>query len=317
MVKKLCTLLTCLLLCLPLAASAEMSGFDDLFQTMLQQGNPSATDAPVTQAPAAPVASRQVIDDAGVLTAQKIMEISAVIDGIEAEHQVDVVVLITRDVPDDPSEELWRVQAWADGYYENGGFGMGGDFSGILYMIDLNNRVQWISTEGVMIRYITDSREEAILDAAEYYLYRSDWGGAALAAVRCIGAFMEEGQERGNFLYDEVTGERLTGYYNPLEMHEILIALAGGAGVALVLCGSVSAAYNLKGSTYRYDLARGAETSGVEEEQQFLRESVSRMARSTGSGGSSFGGGGGGRSGGSGVHRSSSGRSHGGGGRRF
>ena len=56
-------------------------------------------------------------------------------------------------------------------FYDNGGYGMGEDFSGMLILLDMNNRVMWLSTGGVMIDYITDAREESILDRA--YVCRS------------------------------------------------------------------------------------------------------------------------------------------------
>lgn len=262
------------------------------------------------------LADVQVIDDAGALSASEEAAITAAIEEVERAHQVDLVVLVTRNTPYDSSESLWRVRDFADDYYDNGGYGMGADFSGMLYLIDLNNRVQWISTGGVMIDYITDYREELILDEAEPYLYDSEWGRAALAAIRRTGEFMDRGREKGSFRYDEVTGERLTGLYNPLEGFEILLAGGGGAAVAGIFMAMVNGSYNLKGSTYHYDLKQNGSCTFTRDDEEYVRENVSRMARVSTSG-SSGGGGSRSRSGGSGVHRSSGGRSHGGGGRRF
>lgn len=295
-------LLLCILL--PLSAMAEALLRDDTFGQL--DGAPGASGAAAEAA--------QVIDDAGVLSAAVESQITQVIEGVEQEHQVDIVVLVTYDVPDDYSDSLYRVEKFADDFFDNGGYGMGPDFSGMLYLIDLNNRVQYISTGGVMIDYISDFREEMIFDAAEPYLLRSDWGGAALAAMRRTAGYMDEGRERGMFRYDRETGRRISGVYNPLEMHEVLIALGGGLAAAFIMTGTVSAAYGLKGGTYKYDVSANADCTLTRDDEQFLRETVTRTARpsSTGSGGHS-----GGRSGGSGVHRSSAGRSHGGGGRRF
>ena len=294
MVRKTLTLL--LIACLTLFAAGALAETQSLFGGLLS--------------------ARQVIDDAAVLSDSQEQEITQLIDEIERKHDVDVVVLVTRDTPYDMSESLYRVERFADDYYDNGGFGMGEDFSGVLYLIDLNNRVQYLSTAGVMMQYLSDYREERIFDAAAPCLSRSDWGGAARAAVRCIGQYMDEGRERGVFLYDRDTGKRLSGYYNPLEPFEILIALAGGAVTALIICLSVKGSYSLGGSTYRYDSAANSDFTLTQDDERFLRESVSRTARASSSGYSGSSGGSG-RSGGSGVHRSSSGRSHGGGGRRF
>ena len=299
MVRKIILMLLCVLL--PMSAFADALLGDDTFS--LLTGAAQTSDA------------AQIIDDAGVVPAVVETQITQVIGRIERDHEVDIVVLVTYDVPDDYSDSLYRVEKFADDFFDNGGYGMGADFSGMLYLIDLNNRVQYVSTGGVMIDYISDYREEMIFDAAEPYLLRSDWGGAALAAVNRTAGLMDEGRERGMFRYDRDTGRRISGIYNPLELHEVLLALGGGVLAAAIMVGTVSAAYGLKGGTYKYDLAANASCTLTQDDEQYLRETVTRMARpsSTGSGR----GGSGGRSGGSGVHRSSAGRSHGGGGRRF
>lgn len=266
--------------------------------------------------PAAALADVQVIDDANIIGSDLERQITEVIERVEKEHQVDLVVLTTRDVPTDYSDSLYRVRDYADDYYDNGGYGMGEDFSGMLYLIDMNNRVPWISTGGVMIEYMNDYRIGQLHDAGDRYLQRQDYGRAALAVMQQTAEFMDQGRMKGSFIYDEATGRRLSGVYNPLEPFEIFIAAGAGVAVAAVFAASVSASYSLKGKTYRYDLSSNSEYTVTRDDEQYLRQTVSRMARSTGGGGHS----GSGRSGGmgSGVHRSSGGRSHGGGGgRRF
>lgn len=302
MVKKLFLMLLCVLLACPCAVLAE-GGVLDMMGLI--------GDAAQTQS----AAGTQVIDRENVIPDAVEAQIAGIIQQIEDDHQVDIVVLVTSDVPTDYSDTLWRVERFADDFYDNGGYGMGPDFSGMLYLIDLHNRVQYISTGGVMMQYISDAREEGIFDAAEPYLRRDDWGRAALAAVDRTADYMARGRERGVFLYDRDTGKRLSGFYNPLEWFEVLLAAGGGLLTALIVSGTVNGSYNLKGGTYRYDLNGSSACTLTMDDEEFLRQTVTRTARSSGGGG--HGGSGGGRSGGSGVHRSSSGRSHGGGGRRF
>lgn len=266
--------------------------------------------------PCTALADTQVIDNAMILSADEETEITGMIDRIEKEHQVDLVVLTANDVPTDYSDSLYRVMRYADDYYDNGGYGMGPDDSGLLFLIDMNNRVMWISTGGVMIDYINDYREEAIFDAVEGSMRYGQYGQAVKTAVRRIGAYMDEGRMEGTFRYDEATGKRLTGMYNALTRTEMLVALLAGVAVAAVFVVSVTARYNLKGSTYSYSLNDNATCTLTKDDEQFIRNTVTRTPRNTGSGSRS---GSGGRSGGfgSGVHRSSGGRTHGGGGRRF
>lgn len=263
--------------------------------------------------PAIALADEQVIDNANLFSASAMEQMETIIERIERNHDVDMVVLTTTDTPDDYSESMWKVRDYADDFYDNGGYGMGEDFSGMLILLDMNNRVMWLSTGGVMIEYINDSREEDILDRAYSYLSMGNYGGATIAALERVEQLMAKGREEGTFLYDEVTGKRLSGIYNALTTGEIGVsAIAGLAAAALVFV-CVGSSYNLKGSTYSYDRSAHTSVRLTRDDEAYVRQYTTRTPRNTGSHGSS----GGGRSGGSGVHRSSAGRSHGGGGRRF
>ena len=264
--------------------------------------------------PVIALADVQVIDDAKLFNPNEVTQMIDTIARIERNHQVDIVVLTTNDVPTDYSEEMWRVRNYADDYYDNGNYGMGPDNSGMLILLDMHNRVMWLSTGGVMIEYINDSREEAILDDAYAYLSYSSYGSAMNAALDRVEYYMNKGREEGTFLYDEVTGERLSGIYNALTSGEMGIAGLAGGGLAMMIYLSVSGSYNLKGSTYAYDRNANTSVTLTKDDEEFVRQFSRRALRNTGSHGSS---GGGGRSGGSGVHRSSGGVRHGGGGRRF
>lgn len=261
------------------------------------------------------LADVQVIDDANLFSVNEVSQMIDTIARIERNHQVDIVVLTTNDVPTDYSEEMWRVRNYADDYYDNGGYGMGADNSGMLILLDMNNRVMWLSTGGVMIEYINDAREEDILDRAYTYLPYGSYGNAINAALNRVEYYMNKGREEGTFLYDEMTGERLSGIHNALTSGEIGVAGLVGGGLALVIYLSVSSSYNLRGSTYSYDRNANTSVTLTKDDEVFVRQFSRRSPRNTGSHGSS--GGGGRRSGGSGVHRSSGGVRHGGGGRRF
>ncbi len=264
--------------------------------------------------PVMALADEQVIDRANVFKPSEIREMNAIISRIEAEHQVDLVVLSTLDVPDDYSDSMWRIRDYADLFYEHGGYGMGPDFSGMLILLDMNNRAMWLSTGGMMIDYITDSREEDVLDSAYEYLTWNEYGSGVIAALNRVERLMAYGREEGSFRYDEATGERLSGYYNVLTTDEMILAGIAGGAVAIVLLMSIRGSYNLSGSTYSYDRAANASLTLIRDDETFLRQFTTRTVRNTATHGSHSGGG---RSGGSGVHRSSGGMSHGGGGRRF
>ncbi|MDO4483630.1 MAG: TPM domain-containing protein [Clostridia bacterium] len=255
-----------------------------------------------------------VVDDAGLFTDSQIERLERIIHDIRTKYQMDAVVLTTNDVPYGSDR---AVQDYADLWYERNGYGMGPDDSGFLYMIDMHNRMQIISTSGMMIDYINDNRRESLLDTGGRYLSAGRYGNAAIAVMEQLGSMLAEGRQKGQFRYDAETGKRLSGVYNPLTAAEMGIAAAAGIAAAFIFAGSVSAVYSLKGSTYRYNAAKAAQRSLSQDDVRFTHETVTRVRKaepSSRGGGGGFGGGGGM---GSSVHRSSSGRSHGGGGRHF
>ena len=254
-----------------------------------------------------------VIDDAGLFSVFEISDMEQIIQRIEAEYQMDIVVLTTRDVPATYSDYV--IQDYADTYFANNYYGMGEDGAGLLYMIDMTNRAPVISTSGVMIDYITDSRLETLFNVSYDHLASGNYGRAAVALLQYLERFLQQGRQEGSFRYDAETGQRLSGLYNALTSGEMLVAAAVGIFVAVLIYGSVSSKYNLKGSTYRYD-HNNASCTLTKDEEKFLRESVSVVRHPTNTGGGGHGGGNSGR--GISVHRSSGGGSFGGGvGRRF
>lgn len=263
--------------------------------------------------PVAALADTQVIDNANLFSSTEIDQMNSIIARIEREHDVDMVVLTTTDTPDDYSESMWKIRDYADDFYDNGGYGMGEDLSGMLILLDMNNRVMWLSTGGVMFEYINDSREEDILDRAYTHLSMGDYSEAIIAALERVETLMNKGRAEGTFLYDEVTGKRLSGVHNALTTGEIGVAAIAGLVAAGLVFACVGGSYNLKGSTYSYDRSANTSVRLTRDNEVYVRQFTTRTPRNSGSHGPN----GGGPSGGSGVHRSSGGRSHGGGGRRF
>lgn len=255
------------------------------------------------------LADTQVQDNAGLFTADEISEITDICNRIESTYQVDMFVLTSRNVPNG------QTTAFADDYYDNHGMGMGSDNAGMLYLIDMSNRKCWISTAGIMIDYITDEREESILDAGWDEMLDGEYGRSVVLALEKTEKFLKQGRQRGQFRYDETTGIRYTKLYEPenkLTGMEILIAAIAGLAVMGIFIATVSSRYSLKGSTYSYDLNTMAAVKLSRNDSHFVREHVTRVKNpeppaSSGSG----------SSGGSGTHVSSSGSTHGGGGRSF
>lgn len=256
------------------------------------------------------LADAQVADNAGLFTADEISRITELCDRIEETYQVDLFVLTSNDVPNG------RTTAYADDYYDNHHFGFGDDEAGMLYLLDMNNRMVWLSTKGIMIDYITDSREEGIIDAGYDALLDGRYGQSVLQSLTQTERYLAQGREIGQFRYDEVTGQRYTElYYPPNELTEgeIMLALLAGVVVMALFVVCVQAKYSLRGSTYSYDLNGLSSIKLSRNDSRFMHEQVQRVRHPDPPEPNHHGGGGGG----SGTHVSSSGSTHGGGGRHF
>ncbi len=263
--------------------------------------------------------SRRVFDEAGLLTDAEIAKLEAEIATARTSMKMDFVVLTSEEAEysasDTQAEKIGM--AFADDFYDYNGFGAGEDYSGIIYFIDMSNRMPIITTCGKMINYITDARLETMLDHSWNHLSEGDFSGSVLSVVQDTLSYVKAGVPEGQYQYDTETGQVTTPAYKVLTVAEMGIAAGVAAVAGIILYVSVHGTYQLKGSTYEYAVRENSDVVITGSQDQFLRTSVTRMPKPKPprniSGGGTFGGG---RA--SGTHMSSSGRSHGGGGgRRF
>ena len=262
---------------------------------------------------------QRVFDHAGLLTDAEIAMLEAEIASARTSMKMDLVVLTSEEAKytssDTQAEKIGM--AFADDFYDQNGFGVGEDFSGLIYFIDMSNRMPIITTCGKMINYITDTRLEKILDDTWNHLSEGDFSGSVLSVVQNTVSFVKAGIPEGQFQYDTETGQITTPAYKVLTALEIVIAAGVAAVAGIILYASVHGTYQLKGSTYQYAVRQNSNVVITGSQDEFLRTTVTRMPNprppTTLGGGTSFGGG---RA--SGTHMSGGGRVHGGGGgRRF
>lgn len=244
-----------------------------------------------------------VVDDADLFTAQEEAAIEENAREIIQRYQMDVVVVTSYE------PETGRSLAFADDYYDRNGYGVGEDQAGLLYLIDMHNRVPTISTKGAMIDYITDRRLEELFDCSYDALAAGEYGESTLQLLDRLDDFLAQGRQEGSFRYDVETGRRLTGTYNTLTNGELWVAILAGLAVAVGMVAMVTAKYQLRGSTYRFDLSAHTTFHPEVDEERYIRSTVVHRAKPQNPGG--HGGMGGGN--GSGVHTSSGGSFHGGG----
>ena len=256
-----------------------------------------------------------VIDDASLYSQSEIEQMETMIHQMVDQYKMDIGVLTTYDVPHSGGDDRVTVD-YADTYYENNGYGLGEDRAGVLMILDMTNRYNYLSTAGTMADYLNDHRIEEMLSSADDALYNGEYGRAMIAELTTLNQFLREGIEEGSFRYDVETGERLTGIYNKLTKSELFFAVICGASAALIMYLVVMRMYLLKGKTYHYSLGKENVRVNMQvDDEQFIRERVTRVPIVRSSGGGGGHGGGGGR--GSGMHMSSGGMSHGGGGHHF
>lgn len=255
-------------------------------------------------------AEQRVFDRADLFTASEQRTLESAIARFQQETGMDFVVLTSTEAHDGNSQ-----QQISDAFYDQGGFGLDEDDSGILYYIDMYERTPYLCTTGAMIDYMTDSRIDQAHENSYDYLRGGQYAGAVQQMLASVRRYVDAGIPEDQYRYDVVTGKRLTARHKVLEGGEILVCALAAAGVGLCYAAVVTRRYKLKGSTYRYGFRENARVRITSRTDDYLRTTVTRTRKpDPPSGGGGHGGGGGG----SGVHTSSGGRSHGGGaGRSF
>ncbi len=232
---------------------------------------------------AALAAGVRVFDEASLLDAGQKTELESGIADLRQKHKLDVVILTVPDIGSKSPE------AFADDYYDQGGFGAGADNAGLLLLISLQSRDVYISTCGSAIDTFTDARLDAMIEHMTPDLSAGRYGDAAVRFVRDV------------FIY------AAGGHNYPLI---IGVGLAVGLLAAALVCAAAKRRYKTAApqDTRRY-LAQDS-VRFLTRDDHFITSRLARVPLPQGGGGS-------GRSGGSSTHRSGGGVSHGGRGGKF
>ncbi len=83
-------------------------------------------------------------------------------------------------------------QAYADDFFDDGGFGMGDDNSGVLLLIDMGASEVAVSTTGYGIRLLSDARIDKILDEVVGFLIDGESALAAQAFVERVADYASQ-----------------------------------------------------------------------------------------------------------------------------
>lgn len=242
----------------------------------------------------------RVFDQAGLFAPEEVQQLETEITALEERIQYDVVVVTADDAGGKSAME------YADDFYDENGFGTGTEKSGVLLLIDMDNRELWISTSGDMIDILTDARIDSILDDVYEGMADENYVKAAENFLEKTEYFVEQGVEAGQYRYDTEKDK--------LSLAEaIVIGVLAGALISGITCLIIVSRYKGKRAGNDTAYRQNADMHIVRKEDTFLNSVVTHRKipkdPPKSSGGSSAGR--------SSTHTSSSGASHGGGGRKF
>ncbi len=233
--------------------------------------------------------SDKVVDMADLLTDSEESELESEILRIIEQHGYEYdIAAVTVNSTDGKTAE-----AYADDYYDGGGYGYDDEYSGVLLLIDMGDRAWHISTCGKAIDVFTDQSIDRIGSVIVPYMSDEDYPTAILAYTYCASENIDEYEYR----------------HKPVNGEKILISLAVGVIIALIVCLIMKS--QLKTAVKQFGAGNYIRRGSLNVQYSrdiFLYRTVSRRKIETDSGG---------HGGGSSTHVSSGGRSHGGGGGHF
>ena len=261
-------------------------------------------------------AGQKIVDQAGLLTETEKNKLETIAQQLSDQYEIDIVIVTVYRLNGKSSE------SYADDYYDQNGYGLGNDHSGVLLLLSMEYRDWAISTCGEGILAFTDYGIQQVFSGISGYLSQNQYYSAFCAYLKALAPYLEA--YRNGEVIDGNIGEYVgPGTYIPGTQDEIIysepdrdfqwylqkigIAFVIGVVVSLIVLLILrsqmntakaqhgAASYIISGS-YRIEMQRDI----------FLYSQIKRVKKSENS-----------SSGGSSAHRSSSGRTHGGGHGKF
>ena len=223
----------------------------------------------------------RVMDEADLLAPEEETELIGYLDEISERQQFDVAVTIVNSLGGED------IQYYAADYYDYGGYGMGENYDGAMFIMSMEEREWFILTTGYGIDVLTDSELDVIGEDMVPYLSSGDY----LKAFRLFG--------------EEVDFQVTSGVEeaSPSILLSLLAGLLLGLIPAFIIRGKLK---SVKMQTSAGSYENKGSKKITEKQDIFLYHTVHRTHRETES-----------SSGGSSTFKGSSGRSHGGRGGSF
>ncbi len=242
---------------------------------------------------------KKVVDKASLFSSDEIMSLENRIEDISGRYGMDIVIVTTDDVEGKSSRD------YADDFFDYEGYGLGDDKSGILMLINMEDREVYLSTAGKGINYFTDNRIESILDDVYLHLSDGDYFKGAEAFLSSSESFLDSGIPSNQYIVDE-NGNKVESSNDMAERVGISILI--GLIVSSAVCGIVIFNYRKPTAVAEESYIDRNSIKFTKRSDRFITSHTTsrKIPKNNNSPG-----------GPSTTHTSSSGNSHGGGGRSF
>ena len=202
-----------------------------------------------------------VYDAAGLLTADEISDLNDEIASFMEESGWNVYAVTTDDA------QGKSATAYADDFFDEHSTEQE---DGVVLLIDMDNREITISTCGIAIRYLTDSRIDNILDAAYAKISNGDYNGCMHSMLTGVENYYEKGISEGQYNYDSETGK--ISRYHVLTLGEIFGVLAVAIGAGCIIYFTISNSYKVRGKGYYYAYQQNSKVTAGEIWSRNLKE---------------------------------------------
>ena len=260
-----------------------------------------------------------VVDFADLITEDEEAYLEEKAETIVDQYGMDVVILTVASTYGE------SIREFADDFYDENSYGVGSDYSGVLFMLAMDTREWYISTCGDGIYAVTDYGVQELFSSVAGLLSNNDYFSAFDRYLdeldRYYKAFSQEdpmdgygGDYEGPGSYEPDYDGDIIYYEKPprstgsILFISILIGVIVGGIALLIMRSGMKTAKRQSGAAHYLQ----SDVRITKAHHHYLYSRTTRTVKTEYNGGGTGRGGGG-----SHVHRSSGGRSHGGGGGRF
>ena len=210
-----------------------------------------------------------VCDTCGLLTEEQAAELDARAERYSQEYACDIVLVIVDDT------DFYDVEEFTEGVYRKYGYGWGGDRSGVILLMSMEERDYDLAAYGYGNTAFTDFGKEQLMKGVTPYLRKNDWYGGFSAYLDLCADYLRQARE----------GKPVDRGLFRLSAPVVIWALVAGVVFALIVTAVLKAKMKSAVLQTRADDYRSGGLRLEYEDDRFLRKDVARVRRSEGSGG--------------------------------